>query len=452
MKPAVAKVVNPLGTVVNVHSDDDTDVEICEDIVIHENCDEALFRPMVVPKVLPHHERTKRYGDHIITKSLESTTEVAVKILKKNSNATSPKSQFHELPLHKSKGKEKETSKVEKSKNSSATEQSNAPKPTKPKSKSESKVKIDISDPFIDMPDFKPVTESKSLKEAAKIPIPEPLKEINTTLDSGSKDFNFEVQPLDNEDFFSLENISKVDDFEDVGEREESLMSTSSKTKSKSKSKSSKETFQCFDDSSTNTSEDTAEEKPLPKKTRKPKAKLGVKIANISKENSKTEKSMDCSAEITLPAPTKKSWSSVAASKPVAEQLFIDSAAKESDLNLDLPKIEFVEEFTLHLPKKSHAPSVVTDLIDINTPQEEKADREGSNEDIEEVICGSTDLLKIDKSSDDEKGDTSSSPPEITESDDSGKNATIEAVFEELLDSSTVVPTSKSSRRKKRKK
>lgn len=450
MKPAVAKVVNPLGTVVNVHSDDDTDVEMCEDIVIHENCDEALFRPMVVPKILPHYERTKRYGDHIITKSLESTTEVAVKILKKNGNTTSQKSQFHELSLDKSKGKEKEIHKVEIVK--STSEQSNAPKSTKPKAKSESKVKIDISDPFIDMPDFKPVTESKSLKEAAKIPIPEPLKEIDTTLDGSSKDFNFDIQPLDSEDFFSLENTSKVDDFEDIGKQSESLISTSSKGK-KSKSKTNKEKFQCFDDSSTNTSEDTAEEKPIPKKSRKPKAKLGVKIANISKENIKTEKTTnDCSAEITLPAPTKKSWSSVAASKPATNQSFVDSVDKESDLNLDLPKIEFVEEFTLHLPKKSQAPCVVTDLIDINTPQEEKAEREDSNEDIEEVICGSIDLLKIDKSSDDEKGDTSSSPAEITESDDSGKNATIETVFEELLDSSTVVPTSKSSRKKKRKK
>ncbi|XP_018572462.1 breast carcinoma-amplified sequence 3 homolog isoform X2 [Anoplophora glabripennis] len=309
------------------------------------------------------------------------------------------------------------------------------------------------TDPFIDMPDFKPVTESKSLKEAAKIPIPEPLKEIDTTLSSSNKDFHFELQSLDNEDFFSLENVSRADEFENVGESSENLTTASSKVKSKSnKSKSNKEKFQCFDDSSTNTSEDTAaEEKSVPKKARKPKAKLGVKIASISKDNIKTEKTADdCSAEITLPAPTKKSWSSVAASKPVVEQIFIDSV--EKDLSLDLPKIEFVEEFTLQLPKKSSTPSVVADLIDINTPQEEKAKREESGDDIEEIICGNLDLLKIEKSSDDEKGDTSSSPAEITESDDSGKNPNIETVFEDLLNSTTVVPTSKSSRRKKRKK
>lgn len=51
--PAVVKVVNPLGTVVTLHSSEsDTPADSSiEDAVIHENCDETLFRPVVVPKM-----------------------------------------------------------------------------------------------------------------------------------------------------------------------------------------------------------------------------------------------------------------------------------------------------------------------------------------------------------------------------------------------------------------
>lgn len=65
----VAKVVNPLGTVVTVPNDQDelSSEEPLEDAVIHENCDEALFRPVVgvrpiiclQPKTSP--EETKNY-------------------------------------------------------------------------------------------------------------------------------------------------------------------------------------------------------------------------------------------------------------------------------------------------------------------------------------------------------------------------------------------------------
>lgn len=52
--PAVVKVVNPLGTVVTLlhSSESDTPADSStEDAVIHENCDETLFRPVVVPKM-----------------------------------------------------------------------------------------------------------------------------------------------------------------------------------------------------------------------------------------------------------------------------------------------------------------------------------------------------------------------------------------------------------------
>lgn len=89
MKPTatVAKVVNPLGTVVTVQSDDDTE-EVVEDAVIHENCDEALFRPVVAPKAIFYSETKPKPcpPDHILTKSLEANTEVAVKIINYKTN------------------------------------------------------------------------------------------------------------------------------------------------------------------------------------------------------------------------------------------------------------------------------------------------------------------------------------------------------------------------------
>lgn len=85
----VAKVVNPLGTVITVPDEpaatDDDEEEV---VVIHENCDEALFRPVVASKSLHYaDEKSKNnnkvlIGDGVCTKSLKSTTEVTCKILK----------------------------------------------------------------------------------------------------------------------------------------------------------------------------------------------------------------------------------------------------------------------------------------------------------------------------------------------------------------------------------
>lgn len=88
VKPHVAKVVNPLGTVVTVQSDDESVSEVSEDTVIHENCDEALFRPVVAPKTLIFDEaRDNRprkskslVTDDICAKNLKSMTELTYKI------------------------------------------------------------------------------------------------------------------------------------------------------------------------------------------------------------------------------------------------------------------------------------------------------------------------------------------------------------------------------------
>ncbi|CAG9819698.1 unnamed protein product [Phaedon cochleariae] len=358
MKPPVAKVVNPLGTVVTVQSDDDPEIEVCEEI-IHENCDEALFRPFVTPKAILCHEKTKRYGDNIITKSLEGNTEVAVKILKK------------------SKGKPREAS----------------PKSAKVKAKVKPK-----PDPVFDIPDFKPLP-----------------------LEDEDKAFCFELPPLDNEDFFSLENLQKADNFEDARDCEETLILV---TKPKPKS------YNLEDSSENNTSEENVfEDKTFAKRPRKPKAKLGVKIVNMDKEKEKTFE--DCSAEI---PPPRKSWSSIAASKPKEKSLMGE---------LDLPKIEFMEEFTIQLPKK---PFILSERIDITERTVEEDSNKGSLSVSEDLG-----LLKVDKSSDDEKGE-SSSPVDTTESDDSGRVPEISSVFEDLTASKTTVPLSKNSRRRKKKK
>lgn len=80
----VAKVVNPLGTVVTIQSDEEaTESDVLEDAIIHENCDEALFRPVVAPKAIFYSETKPKNcsSDHILTKSLDSNTEVTVKII-----------------------------------------------------------------------------------------------------------------------------------------------------------------------------------------------------------------------------------------------------------------------------------------------------------------------------------------------------------------------------------
>ncbi|KAG5893569.1 hypothetical protein JTB14_028336 [Gonioctena quinquepunctata] len=392
MKPAVAKVVNPLGTVVNIHSDDEVEVEVFEE-VIHENCDEALFRPFVASKGLCH-GKTKQYVDSIITKSLESTTEVAVKILDKTDKL---KSKMGEL----------------------------FPKNVKEKLKS-------------DLPnDTKVKVEFRSkLDHSTDVP----SQPLNIHLKESIKSFTFDLPPLDNEDFFSLENFPKSDS----GGEEFSIISDEAKKRNQLKNE-----ISCTLDGFTETNtlgESIIEERSISKRARKPKTKLGVKIVNIGDENVNTEKTLEhCSAEITLPAPPKKSWSNIAASKPIKEKSSIDCTENEKDTNLDLSRIEFLEEYTVHLPRKS--PYSVSDLIDINIPHEEDSNKELL------VAPEDVNLVKLDKSSDDEKGESSNSPVEASESDDSGKVPELSSVFEDLTDSkTTLVTVTKPSRRRKKKK
>lgn len=451
MKPTVvAKVVNPLGTVVTVQSDDETELEVSEDAVIHENCDEALFRPVIASKNIHYAElRTKpQRSDEIFTKSLESTTEVAVKILNKKepvkintrnkiqdiSSSVNKKTKTRESPPKQKDTKLKDKStKLDKINNEKENN-----KRTNTALIGDSNLLCDISDPYNDITDS--VKKSESNED-------DPIL-LGNAIKSSKDDFNFYLPPLENDDFFSLENISKGDNFEDARDCTNETFNKENKEFLCSK-KEMQENSLIFA-----SEEQPFEEKSLIKKIRKPKTKLGVKIGSVNKEN--VENTLNTSSldkETTMPS-SKRSWSSIAASKP-AEKSLIDSTEKEKEDSLDLPTIESVENFTVTLPKQNYTSCIImNDLIDINTPQEDKgealeilpSDSDYTGEDLN--------LLKI---SDDEKIDTGSSPAETTtESDDSSKLPKDLAISNGDDDNPSLIkvsqPASKSSKRKLKKK
>uniref|UniRef100_A0A6P7FVH4 Breast carcinoma-amplified sequence 3 homolog n=1 Tax=Diabrotica virgifera virgifera TaxID=50390 RepID=A0A6P7FVH4_DIAVI len=414
MKPAVAKVVNPLGTVVNVHSDDEADIEVFEE-AIHENCDETLFRPVVAPKPALHQDKVQ-YCENMLTKSLDSTTEVAVKILKKSTDKSEdkPVASYNKVTSVDAKSKEGKSE-------------------SKRSKKVVTKVKVE---PIFNLLDTKPLTPIVTEVEKVKPLIS--IEKLNTDFEQSNTSL-LDFPTLDNDDFFSLENLPKVESFEDANEEPNTAFSD----KKKSKLKVDRSSIEHV--SENNSSEENAfEEKVAPKRNRKPKSKLGVKIVNNNNENTNADKNLEnSSSDITLPAPPKKSWSNIAATKPKPKTI-IDCTVDQFE---DLPKIEFVEEeFTIQLPKRApQAPPNISDFIDVNVSEEEKADTD-TDKDVFSIPEDPF-LSAGHKCSDDEKCDLSSSPTEATESDDSGKisNTTI---FVE-----TKVPTiAKSSKKKKKKK
>lgn len=418
MKPAVAKVVNPLGTVVNVHSDDNHDIEPIEENVIHENCDESLFRPFVTSKTVAYHQKLKHYGDDILTKSLEGTTEVTVK-LKRSSDKVGSKSR-EISPANSKIGSDIEClSRIPKQGNNG---------PNKKITSIHNSRQYDDS--------LSSVSKFQKIK-TNKIVHVDPIDNIDAHF-THHKNSLLDITPpppphIDNEDYFSLENIAKIDTFEDAVDCDENSVISMKKDK-----QANHKIPKLHDE------EDINEEKFFAKKTRKPKTKLGVKIVNINTEVNKVEKTIDVhTADVTLITPPKRSWSSITATKS-AETLLIDS--KDKDNIRAICSVEFHNDFNVTLPKTPNISS--TDLVDINTPQEHVKKNIGKN-----PLDVSTDaiLLKIDRSSDDEKGESSSSQAEITESDDSGKVPDV-SVFEDLTESRTINVSKSSSRRKKKRK
>lgn len=403
----VAKVVNPLGTVVTVQSDDETEAEVSEDAIIHENCDEALFRPVVAPKTLVFSDTNKHakrnITDNIYTKNLKLTTEVKYKIpAESTSLATEAKAKTTEATRTKKSHKIKENIKSYVNKIDVIV---STPEPVK-KPVRAPPVKFSCNSDSTN-----PLLDSDNPKTPFDILIPE-IDQITSKEDpifetDAVDDFSFTKRMDDlkkiESDIYKLPPLSdSLTRLEPFGALEEEKVECKKLTK-----KLKNEKQQAIEKESVSSSEENVvEEKILTKKPRKPKSKLGVKISNVNKENEENlvKKKTETSCEITLPAP-RKSWSSIAASKP-----------KEPEINLS-----DVENFTIELPRKTPKTNLIEadeepseDILKDNILEPEKLYQSEVK-----VVTEELGLLKVDKFSDDEK--ISSSQTETTESDDSSK-------------------------------
>lgn len=364
---SVAKVVNPLGTVVTVQSDDETGTEATEDVVIHENCDEALFRPVVAPKTLVYSDhRPTNIPDNIYTKNLKLTTEINYKV------------------------KDSKQKPVE-------------VRPIKPK---KSKTKIVVTEPDKPFPNFVDKFASDHSKKGV---VTETLNLITQQEDEVFKpdsspsldDFDFSKHNEELEKIVSdirqlpplTDSITKLDKIFDPDDDCSKL----SKLKNDIQQVTERETI-------SSSEENVVEEKPITKKPRKPKSKLGVRISNVNKENEEnlSRKKTEVSCEITLPTPPKRSWSSIAASKP-----------KEPEKT----EVE-TETFTIDIPSQKHDLIELDDELDKLKCEMLEPAKVFETDEVK-VATEDFNLLKVDKSSDDEK--ISSSQTETTESDDSSK-------------------------------
>ncbi|XP_076273958.1 breast carcinoma-amplified sequence 3 homolog isoform X3 [Rhynchophorus ferrugineus] len=262
---------------------------------------------------------------------------------------------------------------------------------------------------------------------------------------------NPEFPPLE-ENFFSLENIPKVEHFEDAEdcglplETVEKYFAEEPKPQSKALDTNvsdigSSDTVSTSEDNIDDQKEKMKKKSPL--KLRKSKAKLGVKIQkSVAVELISSVKDDVVEAEITLPPP-KKSWSSIVAQPQKTQEVIQD---------VDSIITDQFETYTATIPKKVHSNVTTEKLLDIETPEERQdfsASLRGNLLDIDKSENfpkgdSSADLLKLsDKSSDDEKNESGSSPTETTESSDEGKTVTV-------ITASVVKPPNRTGGKKKK--
>jgi hypothetical protein len=376
MKPTatVAKVVNPLGTVVTVQSDDETAEEVVEDAVIHENCDEALFRPVVAPKAVFYSESKPKPcpPENMLTKSLEANTEVAVKIINKKDDNKIKEKNNRLSSKHITRSRE------------------GSPKVAKTRDNKTAITRAHLDTANQNRPETKAKKDNNKKREE-KVQDCSLEKSALDVLDSFVGDLppvEFKIEEPIKEECPLFESILKFEDAEDCSEKVTNALNKSdSKTESE---------ITCSSE----------EEKLMTRKTRKPKAKLGVKITK-EKENASLIESE------TLLNPPKKSWNVVAATKP-----------KIMDME------DSVETVTVKLPKNL----IDVDVESVNTKNESRED---------------FNLLKMDKSSD----ENGSSPADTTESDDSSKIPPIVDVEDDNVAPTQIMQSSsKASRRKSKKK
>ncbi|KAL3267343.1 hypothetical protein HHI36_011474, partial [Cryptolaemus montrouzieri] len=426
MKPLatpVAKVVNPLGTVVTIQSDEETEKEQCEDAVIHENCDEALFRPIVAPKPILFSEGKPRTNptDTMIVRSLDNSTGVAVKILGKSKDISS-----NSLSNNKKTKHITEENVFTKPKVSNRTSNENEEKLElgRPKQIEEHFTSNDTTD-SVNISNHFDSFNYDDTREPLVFPDLPTLESFDCGLifeesrDNFKDDIDFPYLEVKNDTDKECE--FKSDMFEDASDCYDDLYINSEKHHNDKK-----ENFN-------RNEEHITEEKVTPLKPRRPKAKLGVRIPN---KNFPTKNEEDL--EPLLP---RRSWSSVAALKP--KEKILDVSDKENCELLDLSDDKG--------SKKSFSSGIKNvKLIHIETPPDEDAAIEIVEPVLPEFRKNSWYSNVLDKSSDEEKL-IDGSPGETTESDDSGKLPE-NRVTEDLISHTVIQTVSKAAKKKSKKK
>lgn len=465
MKPhttGIIKVVNPVGTVVTVHSDDETVIEPPDDSVIHENCDEALFRPVVAPK--PHlfieskqqttnklnlkaqkrlNEKVKSETIATVNNGSQNTRRVSCKSdLIKVSQTNVENINFDHVP-----SKFETKNNRPQIQNSTATDviidslptkNIELPVPVAKKMKTKSKItsvsekkteNVVITAPLHEeIPKYKAdvnvkVNTAKADKAALKalITTPDLMENIDIfdfpltkVKDNDVKDKNDTTLIIEGE-------YVKQDVYHDARDTEEIISDCKEEGKPK------KKTFKPQKYQGLQPEEivfPTEEEKNLNKKLRKPKTKLGVRLSKGKDSFDNTEKD---SENVSLPVttvPSKKSWSSIVSSKPIESDKNSD-ISKKSLSTLDFAEPDSIDNIDVELPKKSYSTVAKQHLFEID-PNEDVCDSDILQP---EKVFKSNDVksteecnLRVDnKISDDEKQENVSSQAETTESDDSSK-------------------------------
>lgn len=480
----IAKVVNPLGTVLTVHSENETETEIFEDAVIHENCDEALFRPVVAtnavvlvdPKIetksLPSHKTTVLEAKSVNVKNIINTSfdflSKAAKGYKKDKSVEKKIFSINDGNIECEPHTKSNSKVLNVNRNITLNSLENQEEDSKQSFLSNNEFDLlencfTIGDTLLHKPKAKISNISDShfdfleKKEDEVDSCKSALLESNTT-SCKEEEFDVSKKKSQSKDAKSLINLQQF--VEETKLQRESLLDsiTNEKTKSEistenssSKKLKSKKLLKNIDQNepvSSSSEEKTTDEKQISRKPRKSKTKLGVRIASPKEDFDLFDnKDDEPYIQVTLPAP-KKTWSSVASSNLPTSEV--------SDKN------NKIEDCSLKSSKKMYSTVTKTVDVDFNLDFKENCD----NILISEEVLGQKtkvwpkimdhdpleDILKINKS-DDEKN--SSSPVETTESDDSGKinietKGTEEDLWQPEVKVSSVTKSSKKSKRKHR--
>lgn len=449
----IAKVVNPLGTVVTVHSDGENDIEVFEDAVIHENCDEALFRPVVAsnavvlvdPKVktnaLPTHKTTvleeKSINSKNIVNSSFETTKQKNKNLKLSKEDAVLKQKLNEQN-HQGKERNFVLSKIQTQKNINLLEAGKSEtisgiltsiksdfnlldNSLENKKSNSFKSKLQISNFSDKVIEFTEKFNEENLSDKSK------KNTIGSDAMKSSKEIENSDVPLnvsqkkDGKSSVDLQQRSenKLIEIQSNLDNENSLPSTNETVLIKKVKNKKLEKSQVTDQNETVSSsseEKTNEEKQLTKKPRKIKPKLGVRIASPKEDfdifDKKNEEEEEPYVQVTL-RPPKKSWCSIASSNSSSNPID-DKLDKNKEWSTDSTKKSTKVDIKLSSDLKENIDNVfISDGV--LEPKDKSWPKIIENEILEDLS-----LIKINKS-DDEKQENSSSPAETTESDDSAK-------------------------------